>query len=218
MGCKIVAIAHGKSEVIMLSEIGSRMRVNLEVFDRSGGEEAIKLEHIGPMLSADPFDSEASLKRRYPKLDYLPKGPVRMPDLRIYPVMDRDGDIPRVGSYMSGDMFSKSGFHSRIIPILNIDSLDAVVEECGYGPIRNKVKDYRRLFATADLQEFYRRTVDNPRTNMNVFLYECMRTRPPFQGRIANGEIVAPKGIDLSLLRKRTAVIGGGHHRLLWDS
>lgn len=202
MACKIIGIAHGLSEQIMLKDIGSRMKLDIEVISKQDGQEAIKLEHIGGVLTEYPFDSERSLHKAYPKMDYRAIGSLHMPDIRIYPVMDRDGDLIRVGSYLSGDMFRDSCFHGRIIPILNIDNLDAVLEYSGYGPIKHKTRDYRRLFSAIDIREFYRNMVENPRTNLDVFLYECMKSCPPYQGLIQNGEIEEPKGIDITLLRK----------------
>ncbi len=194
MGCKMMVVAHGKSEVIMAKNLASRMRLKIAVHSLDKGERAIKLEHIGDMLKTYPFDSEAHLHAMYPELDYRQRENVRMPDLMIYPILDRDGDDVRCGSYASGDMFRGSPFYGRIRPILNIDNLEAVIEACGYEPVKDKVRYYERMFSKINVTDFYVRIRESPMTNLDEFLFDCMSCCPPFQGKIANGEISGPLG------------------------
>jgi len=196
LGCKVLVIAHGKSEVIMAKNLASRMRMNIEVHSLDKGERAIKLEHIAEMLKMYPFDSEVHLHAVYPGLDYRTRGGVRMPDLTIYPILDKDGDEIRYGSYVSGDMFRDSPFKGCIKPILNIDNLEVVMDGCGYGPVKDKVRFYERTFSGINVMDFYDRVRGSPATNLDEFLFDCMRCCPPFKGKIANGDIAAPTGFQ----------------------
>ena len=187
MGCRTLVIAHGKSELIMVKDIASRMRMDIETFSWDGGQRSIKLEHISDVLRTPPFESEMSLKRFFPRLEYRSGKGVRMPNLKIFPIMDRDGDDIRDGAYISGDMFRDSPFFGRIIPIFNIGNLDIVLEGCGYGKVEDKMRFYRKTFSTIDVTDLYNRLRESYSTNLDVFLYHCMQHCPPFQGRISSG-------------------------------
>lgn len=202
MGCRTIVIAHGKSEVIIARNLASRMRFNLEVYSNDRGERAIKLEHIERILKDPPFDSERSLRDAYPTMDFEPRKDPHMPELAIFPIIDREADDVRSGSYLSGDMFKDSPFHGRIHPILNMDTLEMVMEDCGYGPISDKVQFYQRTFSTIDVRDFYGRLRECRITNMDEFVYHCMLHSPPYQGLIETGRIEGPTGISKADFRR----------------
>ena len=98
-----------------------------------------------------------------------------LPELKIFPIIDRESNDVRSGSYLSVDMFRASPFYGRIHPILNMDNLEMVTEDCGYGPVEDKVRFYQRLFSTVDVMDLYRRLRDCSRTNLDEFVFHCMR-------------------------------------------
>lgn len=196
MGCRTIVIAHGKSEKIMAENIASRLRFNLRVYDREGGERAIKLEHVENVLKTHPFDSERSLNNYYAGMEYEPRKDPHMPELAIFPIMDREADKKRSGSYLYGEMFKGSPFYGRIHPILQMNTLEMVMDDCGYGPISDKVSDYQKLFSSINVPDFYGKLIDCRCTNLDVFIYHCMKHSPPYQGLIERGDIEAPSGIS----------------------
>ena len=121
----IVAIVHGKSEDILVKGLGVRMGLRVMTFSRNGGNENIAMSALPRILSRDPFDSEISLHRRFPMLEYYPRKIPRIPDLGLYPVMDHDGDDRNLRGYISGDLLRGCPLHNRIVPIINRPDLDS---------------------------------------------------------------------------------------------
>ena len=187
----IVAIVHGKSEDILVKGLGVRMGLRVMTFSRNGGNENIAMSALPRILSRDPFDSEISLHRRFPMLEYHPRKIPRIPDLGLYPVMDHDGDDRNLRGYISGDLLCGCPLHDRIVPIINRPDLDSVMERIGYGRPRDKVEFYHGLVGHGcDVIGMYERFRECGDTNLDVLMHRLMSSSPGFQNRIE-----APTGL-----------------------
>lgn len=175
-----ILITHGKSEIILFKSLSSRMRVPIIIHSKNDGNETISLASLGKMLSKPPFDSERSLHRMYPELEYL-KGDVRMPNLMIIPIVDVDLDGRSRNQYLSGDMFRDSVFRDRILPVINNPNMDVVFERIGMPEVKDKVDYYTRL--SMEPLQLYERLKACDGTNMELVIERMMRHCPSFQGK-----------------------------------
>ena len=177
-----VVIAHGASEVILARTISEMMRVPVIVFSKKNGKETIALKHLPDVLSEYPFDSESSMHRAFPQLQYLKGKRIRMPELRIVPIVDVDADRRSLKSYLSGDMFRDCVFHDRIIPVVNDPNMEAVFEDLGFPPITDKVEFYSQLYKI-DVNALYEGFKGSGRTNMELFMEQLRKHCPSCQRR-----------------------------------
>lgn len=175
-----IVIAHGKSELILARAISERLKVPIEVFSINGGRETISLGNIGKVLSEPPFDSEASLHRMYGSIEYSPRKKT-FPNLTIVPIVDVDADYRNIKSYKTCDIFRDSAFKDRILPILNEPNLEAVMEDIGYPPVKDKVDWYSNM--VIEPENFYDRLCKSDKTNMEQFLRHMMSRCPSLQGK-----------------------------------
>ena len=138
--CRTLAVVHGKSELILCRGIASKHRINIEFDSENGGETCIQISHLEERFCTGPFKSESSLHKKYDKLEYFGKKTDKMPNLKIFPIMDTDDSPQSEKAYRTGNMFHHSAFGSRVIPIFNTPNLDEVFIECGFKVDRNNKK------------------------------------------------------------------------------
>lgn len=181
----LVAIVHGKSEDILVKGLGMSMNLRVLTFSRNGGNENIAMSALPFILARPPFDSEKSLHRDYPLLDYRPREVPRIPGLGLYPVMDHDGDDRNLRSYISGDLFRGCPLGDRVVPIINIPNLDAVMESIGYGRPTDKTGFYHGLVDRGcDVKRMYDDFRRCGNSNMDVLIHRLMASSPGFQGDV----------------------------------
>lgn len=176
-----VVICHGESEHILARALSSRLRVPVEYYCRNRGHETIALSSLSELLSSYPFDSFSSLHKEYPALDYcrVNKKP-QMPDLKIVPIMDVDGDRRSRNAYMSGDLFRVCPLRDYIIPILNDPNLEVTIEGIGYPKVVDKVATYSNI--VIEPLEFYNKLKVCNSTNLERFVEILMGSSPAYQG------------------------------------
>ena len=176
-----VIICHGESEHILAKTLSSRLRVPVECYCRNNGHETIALSSLPGLLSAPPFDSIQSLHKAFPKLDYRRVNrQSMMPNLKIVPIMDVDGDILSKNAYITGDLFRGCPLRDHIIPILNDSNLEVVIEGIGYPKVTDKVSYYSNM--VLEPLEFYRKLRSCDNTNMDQFVELLMRSSSAYQG------------------------------------
>lgn len=91
-----VIIAHGMSELDLFRGILAWTGQDAVVYSRNNGRNNIAISHLDRILREAPFTSEKALHDSYSELRYNSRGRQKMPDLRIFPVMDYDGDNANV--------------------------------------------------------------------------------------------------------------------------
>jgi hypothetical protein len=180
--CKTVVVVHGKSELILCRNISSNLRIQIEPYSKNSGNESIKIVHLKDLLCDGDFKDEYTLHKKYSKLEYLPKKPQKMPNLKIYTIIDIDGCPRQRRSYETKDIFKDSVFYDRITPIYNDDNLDIVMELCGFGKVGpNKTEYYQNLTKNINLFEFRDKLTECKNTNMEEFIDYCISIAPNYK-------------------------------------
>lgn len=181
-----VIIAHGMSELDLFRGIIVATQQEPILFSRDQGRRNIAMSHLPSILSERPFDSEVNLHRWEPMLGYRSRGDPRFPDLRIFPIMDYDGDDRNLVPYVTGNLLRDVGLARYVVPILNHPDLEGVMARMGYDveglDKGSYYKDLVRGLRRRDrLLAFYHRVRDCGDTNMDVALYHLLGRHPDFQ-------------------------------------
>ena len=108
-----LVIVHGESERILVNAIKSRLRIPVVLYPVKRGSGTVDLPNIAEILSSGPFKSEYALHKAYDALDYKPRSDVKMPDLRIFPILDVDRHRDLFPSYRTKDLFRDSVFSAE---------------------------------------------------------------------------------------------------------
>ena len=170
MSQNIIVVAHGKSELVMWQNLRMRLRLNICVYSRNNGEDTISISHLPELFTNGDLSSVrdiVSLFRR--DLDYHPGKRDPLPGLRIFPVMDIDGNGRDRRPYITGELLRDVPLADHIVPIYNDDNLDEVMGQMGYtiDTGRPKAASYGEITRRMDIPEFYGRLLSNGNTNMD---------------------------------------------------
>lgn len=186
VAARTIVVAHGKSEVRLCEAISRREMFEIIPYASEGGERAIKLEHLKDVMSSYPFDSKKSLHRKYAdRIHYDSGTSEKIPGLRIFTIMDIDGDYIREKSYTTGNIFRDCPLRDYIVPIYNRQNLEDVLGRCGYPDVgQKKVKSYRRMFMEMDFRDLMSRLSADDGTNMDVFIRYCLEHCPHYQNQL----------------------------------
>jgi hypothetical protein len=179
---KTLVVVHGKSELIFCRGLASNLKLNVEFDHESRGETCIQIRQLRERFSSYPYDAERNLHKKFDKLEYLGKEPVKMPNLKIFPIMDTDDSQQDEKSYKTRNLFQSSIIRDRIIPIFNTPNLDAVLNECGFKiNINDKIESYHKLVEEYDLNGLIDGLKDCNNTNLPTFLSYCASLTPSYQ-------------------------------------
>ncbi len=181
-----VVVAHGMSEVDLFMGVMSAIGQPPVIYSRDGGRRNIAMSHLPDVFTHQPFDSEPSLHRWAPGLGYAPRGRPRFPGLKVFPIMDYDGDDRNLVSYVTGNLLRSVPLAGYVVPILNYPNLEGVMAEMGYDVSGIDKGDYykdfvRDLRRRDGLSDFYHRVRDCGDTNMDHALFHLMGRVPCFQ-------------------------------------
>lgn len=189
MTTNTLVICHGKCEMVICKRLEKLLRMQIATYANNNGEETITISQLPELLSTGIFASESALHKAYPELDYGVRRSqgMRMPDLKIFTIMDVDMDYRSQNSYLSRDMFKDSPFYKRVVPILNQPDMDHVMEMMGMGEIQSKkTRSYARMAdKIRDPREFYYKLESCNCTNMELFVQHCLSGRPSYQNQIS---------------------------------
>ncbi|MCQ2078929.1 MAG: hypothetical protein MJZ38_02590 [archaeon] len=183
MTSNTIVIVHGESERILVKDISRRLRFPVEIYPEKGAG-TVDLPNVASVLTGEPFDSEQSLHKYFPRLDYHPRRRVKMPDLKIFPIIDVDQHGPFKKSFCSGDLFRDSVFRDRVIPIINDPDLDVILKRAGLDiDVRSKVRSYSEALVEADYPALYEILKQDGGTGLDQFLLRALGSCPPYQAR-----------------------------------
>lgn len=187
-----VIIAHGKSEYDLFYGLIAWTDREPNLFARDGGRRNIAISHLRDVLTDVPFTSEKKLHERYRYLNYRPRGSPAFGDLKIFPVMDYDGDNANVLPYITDNLLcgsSKVPLAGYVSPVLNYPNLEEVMSSIGYDVVGiDKGEFYKELVRglkrKTDILEFYNKLRDCDTTNMDAVIYHILKDHPSFQSSI----------------------------------
>ena len=182
MTCRTLTVVHGKSELIFCRGIASNLKISIECDSENGGKTSIQIPHLTERLSTGSFESETSLHKKFGDLEYLKGKHIKMPNLKIFPIMDTGENPMYERSYKTGNMFRTSVFWNNIIPIFNTPNLDEVLISCGFKiDAREKIRSYHALVNEYELSDFIDGLKNCENTNLPVFLGHCASIAPNYQ-------------------------------------
>ncbi|MDO5853334.1 MAG: hypothetical protein Q4Q62_04635 [Thermoplasmata archaeon] len=185
---RTLVIAHGKSEIELCKAIARLADIGIEIDSNDSGGRTITMSSLPGRFGSKPYTSELALSKKFERLEYFGGNRVveHMPNLRIFPVMDIDGDHENRLRYITGEMFKAFPLGRYVTPIYNDDNLDQVMESIGYGQVvSKKIKTYRKISdGITDLMDLYSRLKQCENTNLEEFVLHCMSHSPIFQGHL----------------------------------
>lgn len=181
-----VIIAHGMSELDLFRGILAWTGQDAVIYSRNNGRNNIAISHLDRILREAPFTSEKALHDSYPELRYNSRCRQKMPDLRIFPIMDYDGDNVNVLPYITGNYPEGVPLREFVTPVLNYPNMEATMDAIGYDVkgidkgdfYKNLVRGLRRR---DDILGFYGRLRDCDCTNMEVVLFHMLERHPDYQ-------------------------------------
>jgi len=179
--CRTLIVVHGRSELIFCKGIARVLRMNAEYDSDNGGGNCIQIRHLEERFRSDHFRSELALHNKFKKLEYLSGKDVKMPNLRIFPIMDLDDSSHMVKQYKTKNMFNACIFKDRITPIFSDPDLDTVLNRCGFGVSHDDLSSYDELFNEHELSDVIKALRGRNDTNLAVFLDYCLSITPSYQ-------------------------------------
>ncbi|MGN0098488.1 MAG: hypothetical protein ACI38Y_04095 [Candidatus Methanomethylophilaceae archaeon] len=182
-----VIVIHGETEYLLFDWLRNELKTELVICQPLGKGHTVSMHSSPDVLSSMPFVSMMSMHRAFPDLDYDRRNRILV-DLRIYPVLDVDGDSASFRSYRSGDLFRSVPLRDHIIPVYNDPCLESVLAEMGYGLIDHDLRAFRRFLDRLDVSDLYGRTKACGNTNMDVVLERVLGQCPDFQGIMNTAE------------------------------
>jgi len=182
--CKTLVIVHGKSELIFCKGLASNYRLNIAIDSEENGEKCIQILSLEERLCSEHYVSEYSLHKKFDKLEYLSEKDIKMPNLKIFPIMDTDDSLRHFNSYVTKNMFSSSPFKGRVVPIFNMPNLDKVLIDSGFDVDKNnKVESYQNIISQYELNEIVEKIGKSKNTNLLKFLHHCASMIPNYQNK-----------------------------------
>ena len=175
-GCKIIVIAHGKSEMILCGKLRKDLRVDIIIVSNDNGEKSIKIPDAMKILSERPFLNVTQLHKTYSNLEYESEKDDKMPRLRIFPIMDLKDNPRESKSFKTKDIFKYCPLCDKIYPIWNDGELDDAMDSIGYQINRSKKREsYEGITDSMDVDEFYELLKEANNTNLDEFVEYCLR-------------------------------------------
>lgn len=178
-----IIIPHGETESVLARWILSELRTPAVVHRPYGREErTVSMKGIADIMMCKPFDSTASLHKKYRQLDYDGNSK-RLKDLTVAPILDVDADRRTLGQYRTGALFGD--FMTKIgdvMPIYNDPNIEAVLEEAGCGTVAHSIKDFQKFLDSMDVDRFCEIVRPCDSTNMEVLIDHLKSHVPRYQG------------------------------------
>ena len=182
---RILTIDHGECENRVVDWVKGRLNMGIERYSKDDGREAIRIENLPDVLEMRWMKSEKDLHAMFGDLEYYPGRTPRMPNLRIFTIMDTEYELSHSDrSYMTGNMFGKCCFRDRMTAIYNAPNMDTIFERAGIGRVSyRKPSSYTDILDDYEVPEVYGMLKGRKDSNLSEFLGYCLRTRPEYQGR-----------------------------------
>lgn len=172
-----MTIVHGKSELLLCSNIKSNLRLPQEIIANKSGRSSIQINGLMNVLNDNRFKSFKAFKKFFEKVQTSRSGLV---NFQLFIIMDTDDctEAERQ-AFIDKSMFQSHWLSDYIVPIYNTPNLEQTMKEANI-PVEKK-KDYIQLFPTnhgdLDLQkadELLRLLGPCKCSNMSTYLRRCI--------------------------------------------
>ena len=187
--CKLIIIAHGKSELLLAEHIKSNLHLPIEIYSLKNGKTSIQIDSLMTILGNNDFKNKSKLKQKY----IIEENNKKFINFFIMPIMDLDDTTEeKIKKYKNGEMFKNHWLSPYIIPIWNDINLDHVLYDLKLisklPNDKEKGKVYEELFpkntGQADLEQvnkLLKYFESTTKTNMNIFIEKCLESLQTFK-------------------------------------
>ena len=174
---KIMTIVHGKSELVICSNIKSNLRLPQEIVANNKGRSSIQITGLMSVLNDNRFKNIHAFKKEYSRVEVKKN---ELIDFQLFIIMDTDDctDSQRA-SFIDKSMFKSHWLYPYIVPIYNSPNLEQTMKEANI-PIEKK-SEYIQLFPTnhGDLDlnkaKFFLESLKRCKnSNMSVYVERCI--------------------------------------------
>lgn len=145
----VMAIVHGKSELLMCSSVKSNLKIKHEIHAKDRGRHSIQVNSVLQELNSTKFNM--SLKDFSEKYDisYDSKNK-RLVNFKLFIIMDLDDCTQeKAEQFKNKSMFNKHILYEYIVPIYNDPNLEKTIHDLGINiNKKEKVKGYIKIFPT----------------------------------------------------------------------
>lgn len=144
---KAVIICHGKSELILVQNIKSNLRLKVEIDSKNNGDSSIQITSLLHFLNTKGYKGINAILKKFP---YIEHNKSELLNFKIFIIMDIDEKEltdEMICCYKNKEMFKTYDYYDYIVPIYNDKNLDEVLIKLGYdiNP-KHKVISYRKIF------------------------------------------------------------------------
>lgn len=187
--CKIFAMCHGKSELLISGHLRSALHVPLEDYGRNNGKNNIQIANIIKELNTKPFKTQEEFLRKYPTVKIDEKNKIAK-GFQFFIIMDTDDCTKKEKEdFLNKKIFKGHWLEPYIVPIANQKNLEEVMKNAGiqYETIKNKEKTqtYIKIFPKVQskvrtlndvkyIEEIKEKLDDCKKTNMEEFFAACL--------------------------------------------
>lgn len=173
-----IVLVHGDTEYLLFDWIRSSLKTDFVIHPKLGSGHTISMKGVAEVLSSPPFDRTASLHSAFRTLDY-DESRRELVKLRVYPVLDVDGDTASFRSYASRDAFRDVPLRNNIYPVYNNPNLESVLSEVGLD-VNHDLKSFRKFLDRQRFDDFRERISGYDRNSSNMIdVVDHLRSQVP---------------------------------------
>jgi len=185
---KAVIIVHGKSELHMCKYIKKNLRLKVEIESEKKGEKSIQISGLINFLQGRNFSNLSNFIKKYDDIEVTGRGQKReLKNFKIFMIMDTDDcTLEQAKTYKDKSMFKNHWAYDYIEPIYNHPNLDMIVQGCGLAIIKDKNRDYLKIFPidhdyqnsdAIQIEELTTKFSKDKNTNLDKFLEYCLQNK-----------------------------------------
>lgn len=184
-----VVICHGMSEYKMISDIQSKLRLNIKVYARQKGRSSIQIDKLPDIFQNRTFKSVKALTSEF---ETIKSSKRQLIDCKIFTIMDVDDckDQSVRKNYMSGHI-SGIGDHELkpyIVPIYFKENLEDALRDIGFPFVAKTDREKHNYVKVFDpvkgvlvdeesIEKLQRKCAKSEKTNLDLFLKYCLEHR-----------------------------------------
>lgn len=145
----VMAIVHGKSELLMCSSVKSNLKIKHEIHAKDRGRHSIQVNSVLQELNSTKFNMNLKAFSEKYDISYDSKNK-RLVNFKLFIIMDLDDCTQeKAEQFKNKSMFNKHILYEYIVPIYNDPNLEKTIHDLGINiNKKEKVKGYIKIFPT----------------------------------------------------------------------